>query len=251
MTDWMETDRTRMRPFEEADAEEAFAWFSDLEVMKFIPSGVDATLEDTRRRIARYREHQARFGFSKRLIIDRETDQAIGDSGLFHLPDGKRIELGFRLARPYWGVGDAAEVGRAWLNWFDAHLAGEALFADVHFDHVKSQRVLGKLGFHTLHSESVYGMTMLILRRGSESGSLPGGYGEEHHRQKSAEDPAGVACYNRGAEQTEVQAGEECVAAREFKDALCRDGDEADQRERAGAAVRLRINQQLQCGNGH
>lgn len=165
MTDWIETARTRMRPFEETDAEETFAWFSDLEVMKFIPGGADTTLEDTRRRIARYREHQARFGFSKRLIIHRETGKAIGDSGLFHLPDGKRIELGFRLARPYWGAGYAAEVGRAWLNWFDAHLAGKALFADVHPDHVKSQRVLAKLGFHPSHSEFVHGMTMLIYRR--------------------------------------------------------------------------------------
>jgi RimJ/RimL family protein N-acetyltransferase len=57
MTDWIETARTRMRPFEEADAEEAFAWFSDAEVMRFIPGGADATLEDTRRRIAGYREH--------------------------------------------------------------------------------------------------------------------------------------------------------------------------------------------------
>lgn len=104
MTDWIETERTRMCPFEEADAEEAFAWFSDAEVMKFIPGGADDTLEDTRRRIARYCEHQTRFGYSKRLIIHHEIGKAIGDSGLFHLPDGERIELGFRLARPKWGA---------------------------------------------------------------------------------------------------------------------------------------------------
>ncbi len=168
MTDRIETARTRMRPFEEADAEEAFAWFSDLEVMKFIPGGADATLEDTRRRIVRYREHQTRFGFSKRLIIDRDVGKPIGDSGLFHLPDGERIELGFRLAKPYWGAGYALEVGGAWLDWFDAHLAGTALFADVHPDHVRSQRVLAKLGFQPSHSESVHGMTMLIYRRQHE-----------------------------------------------------------------------------------
>jgi GrpB-like predicted nucleotidyltransferase (UPF0157 family)/RimJ/RimL family protein N-acetyltransferase len=165
MTDWIETERTRLRPFEEADAEAASAWFSDAEVMRFIPRGPDATLADTQRRIAGYREHEARFGFSKRLIIHRETGQAIGDSGLFHLPDGKRIELGFRFAQPYWGAGYAVEVGRAWLAWFDAHRPGEELFADVHPDHVKSQRVLAKLGFQPSHSESVFGTTMLIYRR--------------------------------------------------------------------------------------
>ena len=165
MTDWIETERTRLRPFEESDAEEAFAWFSDSEVMKFIPGGPDAALEDTRRRIAGYREHQARHGFSKRIIIHRDTGKAIGDAGLFHLPDGERIELGFRLAKPCWGAGYAVELGRAWLEWFDTHLAGQPLFADVHPEHLRSRRVLEKLGFHPSHSELVLGMSMMIYCR--------------------------------------------------------------------------------------
>src|SRR5687768_13321418 len=102
--DWIETERTRLRPFEETDADLAHTWLSDPEVMRFIPRGADATLEDTQRRIAWYREHQTRFGFSKRIIVHRETGQAIGDSGLFYMPDGKRIELGYRLARSHWGI---------------------------------------------------------------------------------------------------------------------------------------------------
>ncbi|MES2597167.1 MAG: GNAT family N-acetyltransferase [Verrucomicrobiota bacterium] len=165
MTEWIETERTRLRSFEAADAELAFPWFSDPEVMHFIPCGPDSTLEDTRRRIAGYLDHETRFGFSKRLIIHRETGDAIGDSGLHHLPDGQRIELGFRLARPYWGQGYALEVGRAWLEWFDAHLQGMPLFADVHPDHLRSQSVLEKLGFARSHAEPVFGMPMLIYRR--------------------------------------------------------------------------------------
>jgi len=165
MTGWIETERTRMRPFEDADATEAFAWFSDAEVMKFIPGGRDATMEDTRRRIARYRGHQERFGFSKRIIIHRETGNAIGDAGLFHLPDGKRIELGFRLAAQHWGAGYAVEVGRAWLAWFDRNLAARPLFADVHPDHTRSQRVLAKLGFQHSGQEVILCMEMRIYSR--------------------------------------------------------------------------------------
>jgi len=161
--DWIETERTRMRPFEETDAKAAFVWFSDPTVMEYIPGGLDATLEDTRSRIARYRKHQARFGFSKRLIIHRETGEAIGDAGLFHLPDGHRIELGFRLARPYWGAGYAVEAGQAWLGWFEQHLEGRTLFADVHRRNVRSQRVLTRLGFSCSHLEPVAEMPMLIF----------------------------------------------------------------------------------------
>jgi ribosomal-protein-alanine N-acetyltransferase len=163
-----------MRPFEEADAVEAFAWFSDLEVMKFIPKGPDVTLGKTRLRVAGYREHEARFGFSKRLMIHRETGRAIGDSGLYHLPDGQRIELGFRLARPYWGGGFAVEVGRAWLAWFDEHLKGEPLFADAHADNTRSQRVLSKLGFSRSHSELVFDMPMLIFQLTTPRSHGPG-----------------------------------------------------------------------------
>jgi RimJ/RimL family protein N-acetyltransferase len=151
-----------MRPFEDSDADKAFAWFSDEAVMQYIPGGRDATLQDTRRRIARYREHQSHFGFSKRLIIHRETDQPIGDAGLFHMPDGQRIELGYRLARPWWGSGYATEVAKAWIAWFGEHGKGATLWADVHPENIGSQRVLKKLRFVCSHEEPLHEMPMLI-----------------------------------------------------------------------------------------
>ena len=146
MTDSIETERTLIRPFEPADAGAAHQWFSDLEVMKFIPSGGDETLEDTRHRIAGYIAHQKEFGFSKGIVIHRASGEPIGDGGLYHLPDGTRIELGFRFKREFWGQGYAVEIGRAWIGRFDAAMPGRTLFADVHPDHVRSQRVLQKLG---------------------------------------------------------------------------------------------------------
>ena len=43
MMDTIETERTRIRPFEAADAESAHQWFSDPAVMQFIPGGRDVT----------------------------------------------------------------------------------------------------------------------------------------------------------------------------------------------------------------
>ena len=164
-TQWIETERTRMRPFEATDAETAFTWFGDPDVMQFIPGGIDRTLDQTRVRLSGYMRHQKQHGFSKRIIFHRETGEAIGDSGLYHFPDGKRIELGFRFAKPYWAQGYAMEVGQAWLKWFDANLAGKPLYADVFPTHSRSQKVLGKLGFELSHTEAVYGITMWIYER--------------------------------------------------------------------------------------
>jgi RimJ/RimL family protein N-acetyltransferase len=163
--DWIETERTRLRPFEGSDADACCTWFTDPDVMQFIPGGRDATLAEVQTRIKGYRRHQAKHGFSKRIILHRESGAAIGDSGLYYLPDGKRIELGFRLAKPYWGQGLAVEIGKAWLQWFDKHLKGTPLFADVHPAHHRSQSVLRKLGFEPSHAERVHGTMMWLYER--------------------------------------------------------------------------------------
>ena len=77
MADLIETPRTHLRLFEAADAETAFAWFSDPEVMRFIPRGPDTTLEHTQRRIAGYKEHQRVHGFSKRLMMKPISEVAM------------------------------------------------------------------------------------------------------------------------------------------------------------------------------
>src|SRR5690349_15745584 len=105
----MVTDRTFLRPFEIADAPAALPWFSDPEVMRFIPGGADPDVAAVEKRLDRYMAHQELHGFSKWVIIERETQAFIGDAGLFYFPDGERIELGFRLRRDRWGQGYAPE----------------------------------------------------------------------------------------------------------------------------------------------
>jgi len=54
----IETRRLILRPFESDDVEAAFAWFGDPIVMRFTPSGPDASIEQTKARLANYQEHQ-------------------------------------------------------------------------------------------------------------------------------------------------------------------------------------------------
>lgn len=165
MSEVMQTERTLIRPFRSTDVAAAHEWFSDPEVMRFIPRGGDTTLEDTRQRIGGYMAHHEEFGFSKGIVIHRASGEPIGDGGLYHLPDGERIELGFRFKREFWGQGYAVEVGRAWIRRYDEIMPGRELFADVHPDHSRSQRVLEKLGFVPSHAETILGMPMLIYVR--------------------------------------------------------------------------------------
>ncbi|MCV7054735.1 GNAT family N-acetyltransferase [Mycolicibacterium gilvum] len=69
----------------------------------------------------------------------------IGDCGLQFLPGRPDLELGFHLAREYWGHGCATEAASACLGWALINRT-ERVVAIVDPQHRTSQRVLTKLG---------------------------------------------------------------------------------------------------------
>jgi RimJ/RimL family protein N-acetyltransferase len=158
----IETSRLILRPFESDDAGEAFTWLGNPIVMRFTPAGPDTSIEQTKARLAKYREHQIAHGFSKWIILDRHLGRAIGDSGLLMLQDGW-IDLGFRLAQPYWGKGLATEAASAWVRaaFDDFHI--DRLTAIVHPENLASICVLEKLGFLTERRDTIMGMNSIVF----------------------------------------------------------------------------------------
>lgn len=153
----IETTRTILRPFRLTDATEAHRWFSDVEVMRFIPSPPDKSEEETAVRIRRYMAHEQQHGFSKWVIEEKDSGRLIGDCGLYTMPDGVRVELGYRLARPYWGLGLATEISRAWLEHVKMFTHQPVIHAFANPDNAASLHVIQKLGFQYSHHETVYG----------------------------------------------------------------------------------------------
>jgi RimJ/RimL family protein N-acetyltransferase len=158
------TDRTFMRPFQYSDAQTAFEWLSDSEVMRYIPFGGDSTLDQTIQRISRYIEHQSNYGFSKWLIHENDSKSPIGDSGFFHLPDGVRVELGYRLKRSHWNRGIATEVARSWLSVAKDWFGFTEVYAFAHPENSDSLHVLQKLGFTYFQTERLYGIDAPLYR---------------------------------------------------------------------------------------
>lgn len=165
MAEELHTLRMTLRPFRVSDAEAACAWFTDREVMHFNPSGPDRDGGVVAARVQRYMDHQARHGFSKWLILERTTGQPLGDAGLFMMPDGQRVELGYRFARSYWGQGLATEVAGGWLEVAAPWYGLTHLYAFTHPENRPSQRVLEKLGFRYVHHEGLYGMEAPVYVR--------------------------------------------------------------------------------------
>jgi ribosomal-protein-alanine N-acetyltransferase len=159
----IETSRLILRPFEPSDAEAAFEWFGDPAVMRFTPTGPDASIGQTRRRLAKFMAHQRVHGFSKWLVIERSSGHLIGDSGLLNLQECGWIDLGYRLAQPYWGQGLATEAAQAWVSAAFDEFRLDRLGAFVHPKNAASIRVLEKLGFHTERRDTIMGMDSIVF----------------------------------------------------------------------------------------
>jgi ribosomal-protein-alanine N-acetyltransferase len=154
----LETSRTCLRPFQLSDAECAFAWFSDPEVMRFIPQGADPTIEAAVARITRYLEHESTYGYSKWIILERESETPIGDAGLFRLLNSNRVELGYRLSRAWWNRGLATEVASRWVEVARPWYGFDEIYAFADPRNEASIRVMKKVGFAFSHREQLYGM---------------------------------------------------------------------------------------------
>lgn len=163
MPDRIETERLILRPFEASDAAAAFGWLGAPSVMRFTPTGADKSIEETKARLAGYMDHQKAHGFSKWLVYDRNSGVTMGDSGLLVLQDYGWVDLGFRLAQPYWGKGFATEAASAWVRAAFKELRLARLGAFVHPDNHASIRILEKLGFHAERREMVMGMDSIVF----------------------------------------------------------------------------------------
>jgi RimJ/RimL family protein N-acetyltransferase len=82
-----------------------------------------------------------------RCLITRPSATGVEVLGVISLvPVGEEVQLGYWLARPYWGQGYATEAARAMLAM--ARGLGHKQLTATHFiDNPASGRVLAKLGF--------------------------------------------------------------------------------------------------------
>lgn len=162
MTNVLETPRLTLRPFEAADAATVYPWMTDEEIQRFMPTGRDTNMEQVEARVARYMAHQEKYGYSRWLIFDRATGEAIGDAGILHIAASGENELGYRLVKARWGEGLATEVARAWMEYAFNELGLTELIAFSHPDNGASVRVMQKCGFEFLREDTISGMGVVV-----------------------------------------------------------------------------------------
>jgi len=140
----LETERTVMREWQEADRDPFLAMCQDEEGMRYLPkldrAGADALID---RQIAMQAAHRHCF-----WALERKSDgEFLGIVGIGAPRDPlTEIEIGWRLARPAWKQGYALEAARAALDWAFATQPVDSVISITVLANEPSWRVMERLG---------------------------------------------------------------------------------------------------------
>ncbi len=142
-----ETGRLILRHFDIVDGEAMDGVFGDEEVM-YYGSGVQ-TPRWVRGWLSSCLVDYQKRGFGLWAVVEKSGQAVIGYCGLSHFPDvggQPEIEIGYRLARPYWGHGYATEAARAVRDYGFGPLSLCRLISMIDPGNVASIRVAEKIG---------------------------------------------------------------------------------------------------------
>ncbi len=153
------TERLRFREWEVADVEAFHAICSDPDVMQFVGNGVSWSWEQTEQFVLRNCEMSRSLGFCQWPVISKEDGTLIGFCGF--VPADQGAEIGWRLAKAYWGRGLATEAARVVLKHGFETLGFQHIIATVQSSNRASIRVVEKLGMHAEGCFSRHGREIL------------------------------------------------------------------------------------------
>ena len=161
----LETERLVLRPFRESDTDAYAAMCADPEVMKFLSAdGAVLSRADAWRQMSMFLGHWELRGYGTWAVEERATGEFVGRIGL-HFPEGwPDRELGWTIARKFWGRGYASEGAFASLRHAFETLGWGHLVSLIHADNTRSIGVAQRLGQRLVGPTEIRGIPVNMYR---------------------------------------------------------------------------------------
>jgi RimJ/RimL family protein N-acetyltransferase len=162
----MTTERLIMRPVAAADLDDLVALHEDPLTRRFFG---DFGRDDLVEWIGRSEREWAERGYGRLTILDRESGDFLGRSGLKYWPEFDEVEVGWVLAATARGRGIATEAGRACLEWGFREFGLPYVTAMIGPANAGSIAVAARLGMERLREDTLrdFGVEVIVfaLRR--------------------------------------------------------------------------------------
>jgi ribosomal-protein-alanine N-acetyltransferase len=144
----VETERLALRDWHEADRAPFAVMNADPAVMEFFPSPMSSGESDAL--VARFQAELDERGHCPWAVEELSTSAFIGFVGLHavpgYMPFAPAIEVGWRLAAPYWGRGYATEAAAAAVQFGFGPLDMDKIVSFTSVVNRRSRRVMERLG---------------------------------------------------------------------------------------------------------
>lgn len=169
----VETERLLLRPFRPGDIEPYAAMCADPDVMRYVGERGVLSREDAWRQMAMLAGHWQLRGFGMWAVEERGTGTFIGRVGL-HFPEGwPDREVGWALARAYWGGGFAYEAACAALAHAFGPLRWSRVVSLIDPANRRSIRLAERLGETFERTVAVRGHRVSLYSLARESWAAP------------------------------------------------------------------------------
>jgi ribosomal-protein-alanine N-acetyltransferase len=144
----LETKRLLLRHLVLRDLDDLFAFYSDPDVVRYIPDA-PRTYEETKEELEWFMNGHPKFPeLGLWGTIYKEAGQFIGRCGLlpWTIDGNHEVEVAFALSKAYWGQGLATEVAQALVLYGFEHLRLSRLICLIDHDNKASIKVATKIG---------------------------------------------------------------------------------------------------------
>ena len=156
-----ETKRLILRRFTEtkADLEAVFALRSDAEMMRYIREPQNRAESRNWLKLISSRWETEKIGFC--AVIEKASKRIIGWCGLWRLLETGETEIGYAIAKEFWGKGYATEAAEKFLEYGFSELNLKKIVAVAREENTGSRRVMEKLGMEFDYIGEFYGRELV------------------------------------------------------------------------------------------
>ncbi len=167
----IESARLRLRTWREDDLAPYARICADPEVMRYLSGPM--TCEHSAQQVSEFVRHWEERGFGLWAVEEKSSGAFIGFIGLLYHEDwseGKhRMEVGWRLARPFWGRGLATEDAMASLRYGFEEVGLDLITSIAVPYESRFQEGHGEVGHDPSWRDPLQGLRCSLVRRGTSS----------------------------------------------------------------------------------
>ena len=159
----LETPRLTIRYITIGDKEALVPILSDPEVMRYSIIGVH-----DRRQIRQFIEQRLlsylERGFGLYALVHKQNQELIGYCGFFiqSIAEQSEVEIGYRLAKKYWGQGLATEAAQGVLRYGKSRFDFKRFICLIDPENIRSVNVARKLGMKPEKKIVYYGLDVAM-----------------------------------------------------------------------------------------